>query len=252
MIITAVLIDDEKNNLDNLQMLLNRHCPEVQVVAMALDATEGRRIILEHQPGLVLLDIEMPGKNGFDLLRSLPQYDFEVIFVTAYDQYGIQAVKFAAIDYLLKPVNPDELQTAINKVITKNQSKKQNLHVENLIRIFQQQKEEQRIALPTQKETRFIATGDIVRCESSNNYTTFILANAEKILVSKPIYEYDELLGSYGFIRCHQSHLVNKKYIKSLIKEDGGYLLLDNGEQIPVSRNKKDLVSDAFKNAWRP
>lgn len=249
MKITAVLIDDEMNNLDNLHQLLKRHCPEVQVMATALNAEEGRRIILENQPDLVLLDIEMPGKNGFDLLKSLPQYDFEVIFVTAYDQYGIQAVKFSAIDYLLKPINPDELQLAINKVISKNRSKKQNLQLENLLRIFQQQKEDQRIALPTQKETRFIATGDIVRCESSNNYTSFVLANKEMILVSRPIYEYEELLGNYGFIRCHQSHLVNRKYIKSLIREDGGYLLMENGEQIPVSRGKKDFVIDALKNA---
>jgi two-component system, LytTR family, response regulator len=249
MKITAVLIDDEMNNLDNLHQLLKRHCPEVQVMATALNAEEGRRIILENQPDLVLLDIEMPGKNGFDLLKSLPQYDFEVIFVTAYDQYGIQAVKFSAIDYLLKPINPDELQLAINKVISKNRSKKQNLQLENLLRIFQQQKEDQRIALPTQKETRFIATGDIVRCESSNNYTSFVLANKEMILVSRPIYEYEELLGNYGFFRCHQSHLVNRKYIKSLIREDGGYLLMENGEQIPVSRGKKDFVIGALKNA---
>jgi two-component system, LytTR family, response regulator len=249
MKITAVLIDDERNNLDNLHQLLNRYCSEVQVVATAGNAADGRRMILEHQPDLVLLDIEMSGRNGFDLLKSLPQYDFEVIFVTAYDQYGIQAVKFSAIDYLLKPINPDELQYAINKVISKNRSKKQNFQLENLIRIFQQQKEDQRIALPTQKETRFIPTGDIVRCESSNNYTSFVLVNAEKIIVSKPIYEYEELLSNYGFIRCHQSHLLNKKYIKSLKKEDGGYLLMENGEQIPVSRAKKDLVSDALKNA---
>lgn len=210
MKITAVLIDDERNNLDNLHQLLNTYCSEVQVVATAGNADEGRRIILEYQPDLVLLDIEMPAKNGFDLLRSLPQYDFEVIFVTAYDQYGIQAVKFSAIDYLLKPINPDELQSAINKVISKNRFKKQNFQLENFIRIFQQQKEDQRIALPTQKETRFIPTGDIVRCESSNNYTSFVLVNAEKIIVCKPIYEYEELLSNYGFIRCHQSHLVNK------------------------------------------
>lgn len=249
MKITAVLIDDETNNLDNLHQLLNTYCSEVQVVATAGNADEGRRIILEYQPDLVLLDIEMPAKNGFDLLRSLPQYDFEVIFVTAYDQYGIQAVKFSAIDYLLKPINPDELQSAINKVISKNRFKKQNFQLENFIRIFQQQKEDQRIALPTQKETRFIPTGDIVRCESSNNYTSFVLVNAEKIIVCKPIYEYEELLSNYGFIRCHQSHLVNKKFIKSLIKEDGGYLSMENGEQIPVSRAKKDLVIDALKNA---
>jgi two-component system, LytTR family, response regulator len=248
MTIKAVLVDDEINNLQNLQQLLNRHCPEVQVLATALTADEGRRIILQHQPDVVFLDIQMPGKNGFDLLRSLSNYEFDVIFVTAFDQYGIQAVKFAAIDYLLKPINPEELQIAVSRVVAKSRNKKQNLQLENLINLFRQQKEDQRIALPTQKETRFIATGQIIRCESSNNYTSFYLSNEEKIIVSKPIYEYEELLAGYGFIRCHQSHLVNKKYIKSLIKEDGGYLLLENGTQVPVARSKKEMVIEAMKN----
>jgi len=248
MTIKAVLIDDEVNNLQNLQQLLNRHCPEVQVLANALTADEGRHIILQHQPDVVFLDIQMPGKNGFDLLRSLSNYEFDVIFVTAFDQYGIQAVKFAAIDYLLKPINSEELQIAVSRVVAKSRNKKQNLQLENLINLFRQQKEDQRIALPTQKETRFIATGQIIRCESSNNYTSFYLSNEEKIIVSKPIYEYEELLAGYGFIRCHQSHLVNKKYIKSLIKEDGGYLLLENGTQVPVARSKKEMVIEAMKN----
>ena len=249
MSIKAVLIDDEKNNLDNLAQLLRVSCPEVEICATARNADEGRTIILQHRPELVFLDIQMPGKNGFDLLQSLTQYDFEIIFVTAYDQYGIQAVKFAAVDYLLKPINVDELQSAVNRAIEKSQKKKQNLQLENLIQLLQQQqnKDEHRIALTTLKETRFIYTRQILRCESSNNYCTFYVADGEKLLVSKPIHEYEEILKGYGFIRCHQSHLVNKKYIKSWVKEDGGYLLLDNGTQIPISRNKKDMVGEALK-----
>lgn len=249
MSIKAVLIDDEKNNLDNLVRLLNTWCPEVEVCATARNADEGRNIIIHHKPELVFLDIQMPGKNGFDLLRSLTQYDFEIIFVTAYDQYGIQAVKFAAVDYLLKPINVDELQSAVKKAIEQSRKKKQNLQLENLIQLLQQQqhKDEHRIALTTLKETRFILTRQIIRCESSNNYSTFYIVNNEKLLVSKPIHEYEDMLKDYGFIRCHQSHLVNKKYIKSWVKEDGGYLLLENGEQIPISRNKKDMVSEALR-----
>jgi len=247
--IKAVLIDDEKNNLDNLAQLLKNCCPSVNIVAIARNADEGRNIILQHNPDLVFLDIQMPRKTGFDLLQSLTRYDFEVIFVTAYDQYGIQAVKFAAVDYLLKPINVDELQSAVNRAIEKSNKKKQNLQLENLIQLLQQQqnKEEHRIALTTLKETRFIYTRQIVRCESSNNYSTFYLADGEKLLVSRPIHEYEDILKGYGFIRCHQSHLVNKKYIKSWVKEDGGYLLLDNGAQIPISRNKKDMVSEALR-----
>lgn len=247
--INAVIIDDEQNNIDNLQYLLTRHCPQVQVAGAARNAAEGQALIEQHQPDLVFLDIQMPEKDGFELLQSLPGYRFEVIFVTAFDQYGIQAVKFAAIDYLLKPINAEELKTAVHKVAEKNRQQKQNLQIENLLQLLQhqQQKEEHRIALPTAKETRFVRTQEIVRCESTNNYTTFYFNNRERLMVSKPIYEYEELLSSYGFIRCHQSHLVNKRYIKSWVKEDGGYLLLDDQTQIPISRQKKDSIKEELE-----
>src|SRR5690349_14528823 len=233
MKIKAILIDDEVNNLHNLKALLATYCPEVEVLVTAMDANEGRSSIIQYQPDLVFLDIQMPGQDGFELLKSLPHYDFEVIFVTAYNQYGIQAVKFAAIDYLLKPINPEELRTAVNRVAIKNRQKKQNLSLENLVHLLRN-KEEQRIALTTQKETRFIPVTQIMRCESTNNYTIFFLSDGEKIVASRPIYEFEDLLGAHGFIRCHQSHLVNKKYIKSWVKEDGGYLLMVNGAQVPV------------------
>lgn len=248
--INAIIIDDEPNNITNLQQLLKQHCSTVTVAATAGDAGEGRKLLQMHQPELLFLDIQMPGENGFDLLKSLPAYDFEIIFVTAYDKYGIQAVKFSAIDYLLKPINTEELKQAVEKVQAKQKLKKQNLQLENLISFLQQQqhKEEHRIALPTAKETRFINPAQIVRCESSNNYTTFFLNDGEKILVSKPIYEFEELLQDYGFIRSHQSHLVNKKYIRSWVKEDGGYLLLDDKTQVPVSKQKRDLLKESLAN----
>ncbi|HLK29173.1 MAG TPA: LytTR family DNA-binding domain-containing protein [Puia sp.] len=240
----AIIIDDEQNNIDNLIKLLQKYCPDVIISAAAMNADDGRKIIIEQKPDLIFLDIQMPGKNGFDLLKSLSNHDFEIIFVTAFDKYGIQAVKFAAIDYLLKPINIEELKQAVNKAIGKTKQKKQNLQLENLLQLLQetQQKQEHRIALPTAKEIRFARTEDIIRCESSNNYTSFFLASGEKLIVSKPIYEYEELLSDYGFIRCHQSHLVNKKFIKSLLKEDGGFLLLEDNSQIPVSRQKKDYI----------
>jgi two-component system, LytTR family, response regulator len=242
----AILIDDEKNNLDNLRQLLLAYCPSVQVVATAMNTTDGKLIIHEHKPDIVFLDIQMPKKSGFDLLRELDQYTFEVIFVTAYDQFAIQAVKFAAVDYLLKPVNIEELQAAVDRAEIRSKQKKQNQQLENLLHLLSQNKEEHRIALATLKETRFVNTGTIIRCESSNNYTTFFLKDGEKLIVSKPIYEFEELLSGYGFIRPHQSHLINRSYIKSLVKEDGGYLLLENGVQIPISRAKKEDVIRAL------
>lgn len=244
--IRALIIDDEKNNIDNLKSLLQKHCPQVAVAATAMNADDGQTIILKHKPDLVFLDIQMPDKNGFDLLKSLPRYDFEIIFVTAYDKYGIQAVKFAAIDYLLKPVNVAELIHAVSKAIDKNKEKKQNRQLENLVRLLQQQKEDHRIALPSARETRFVFPYEIIHCKSYNSYTLFHFENGEQLMVSYPIFEYEALLKDYGFIRCHQSHLVNKKYVKSWVKEDGNYLVLSDGTQIPVSRQKKEGVKEAL------
>jgi two-component system, LytTR family, response regulator len=244
----AVLIDDENHNLDNLSQLLTTYCPQLNVCDTATNAEYGKTIILRHQPDIVFLDIQMPDKNGFDLLTELSQYDFEVIFVTAYDQYAIKAMRFAAVDYLLKPIDIEDLQSAVDRAIKECQSKVHNHHLENLIQIIKSQEKmsEHRIALTTMKETRFIKTNEIVRCESSNNYSTFFLQNNEKVLVCKPIYEYEEILKEYGFIRCHQSHLINTKFVKSWLREDGDRLLLFNGAEIPVSRNKKDTVKKAL------
>jgi two-component system, LytTR family, response regulator len=250
MSVRAVIIDDEQKNVDNISALLSTYCPQVEVIGTAFDAASGKLMILQMQPQLVFLDIQMPGESGFDMLRSLNRYNFEVIFVTAYDKYGIQAVKFAAVDYLLKPVNITELQLAVDKVIERLQYKNQNLQLENLIQLLQHQqhKEDHRIALPALKETRFVYTRDIIRCESSNNYSRFFLTDGEVLVVSRPIFEYEEILQDYGFVRCHQSHLVNKRFIKSWVKEDGQFLLLQNGTQVPISRNKKDIVAEALRS----
>jgi len=248
MSITAILIDDEQNNLDNLDRLLTQYCPEIEVIGSATNASTGKQLITTRHPQLVFLDIQMPGETGLQLLQQLPSLDFQLIFVTAYDQYGIQAVKFAAVDYLLKPINPLELQDAVRKAMLRHDERSRNAQLENLLQLLQRQpfKEEHRIALTTLKETRFLQTRQIIRCESDNNYCYFFLDNREKILVSKPIYEFEPLLKDYGFIRCHQSHLVNLQHIRSWIREDGGYLLLDNGDTVPVSRGKKEAVLQAL------
>ncbi len=248
MMITAVIIDDEQNNIENLRILLKQNCPQVTVTATALNATDGEKIILLQNPDLVFLDIQMPGKSGFDLLKSLTSYPFEVIFVTAYDQYGIQAVKFAALDYLLKPINIEDLKSAVQKAFQKSAIKKQNAQLENLITLLQQHqnKDTHRIALQSAREIRFVEAKKIIRCESANNYTTFFLLDGEKIVTSKPIFEYEDILQEYGFIRCHQRHLVNKAFIKSWIKKEGGYLLLEDQTQVPVSRQKKAYIKSIF------
>lgn len=248
----AILIDDETHNLANLQALLQAYCPQINVCATALAAEAGRALLYKHQPDLVFLDIQMPDQSGFDLLRSLPSYDFEVIIVTAYDQFAIQAMRLAAVDYLLKPVDIGELQTAVDKAMKQRRLKEQNRQLEHLVYLLkaQQTNEEQRIALATTKETRLVKVGEIVRCESSNNYTTFFLSDQDMLVVCRPIYEYEELLKGYGFLRCHQSHLVNKNYIKSWKKELGDFLVLIDGAELPVSRGKKEAVRQALNLAY--
>lgn len=242
----AVIIDDEQNNIDNLVLLLQKHCSEVQIAGTARQAGSGKELIEKEQPDLLFLDIQMPGKSGFELLRDLPEHNFQVIFVTAYDQYGIQAIKFSALDYLLKPVKSEELKEAVRKAGALLSKKQYNLQLDNLIHLLQQKQGPagHRIALTTLKETRFVETGTICRCESLNNYTRFFLENGEELLVSRSIYEYEELLKDYGFIRCHQSHLVNTRFVKSWLRKEGDQLVLQNGNSIPVSRNKKETVKE--------
>lgn len=248
--INAVIIDDEQNNIDNLLLLLKKHCPTVNVLESAREITTGRKIIQDLQPDIIFLDIQMPGGSGFDLLSKLGAIPCEIIFVTAYDKYAVQAFKFSALDYLLKPVDIASLKAAVKKAEVHLHIKRQDLHLKNLINLFhnKQKKDEHRIALASLKETRFVFTRQIIYCESSNNYTTCFLDSGEKIVASKPIYEFDEMLAEYGFIRCHQSYLVNKIYIKSLVKQDGSYyILLNDQTQIPVSRNKKEMLLTALQ-----
>lgn len=246
--IRAVIIDDEKNNIENMVSLLQKHELPVAIVGSATNADDGISTIVATNPDLLFLDIQMPEKNGFDVLKALPHYQFEVIFVTAFDQYGIQAVKFSAIDYLLKPVNPEELKTSIKKVEAKLNQRKQNFQLENLMELIKNKdaKKDHKLALASTKEIRFVHTDEIIRCESSNAYTQFYLTDGKNIMVSKPIFEYEEMLSNYDFIRCHQSHLVNSKFIKSLVKEDSGYLLLNDDTRIPISRGKKENVLKAL------
>lgn len=243
----AILVDDEKSNLENLRTLLQKHCPQVTIIASASNVVDAVDAIEAHQPDLVFLDIQMGDETGFDVLKQLPIRNFEVIFVTAYDQYGIQAVKFAALDYLLKPIDIQELKEAVNKA----EQKRAQLPTAQLDFLLQQLKKPEssssKIALQMQSEIRYVALEEIVRCEADNTYTHFFLSDNEKILVSKSLKEYADLLKPSGFLRSHQSHLVNPKYVKSWLKEDGGILLLVSGEKIPISKPNKDTVKLALQ-----
>lgn len=244
----AILIDDEISNLENLRTLLEKHCPQVTILATAQNVSEGVTEIEKHLPALVFLDIQMGDQTGFDVLKLLPKRNFEVIFVTAYDQYGIQAVKFAALDYLLKPIDIEELINSVNNAEQKLRSKTQTSQLDFLMQqLTKPEANVSNIALQMQSEIRYVALSEIIRCEADNTYTYFFLANGEKILVSKSLKEYADLLRPKGFLRAHQSHLVNPKYVKSWLKEDGGVLLLTSHEKIPVSKPNKETVKLALQ-----
>ena len=244
----AILIDDEISNLENLQTLLEKHCPQLSVVATAQNVSDAVDAIEKHLADLVFLDIQMGEQTGFDVLKQLPTRNFEVIFVTAYDQYGIQAVKFAALDYLLKPIDIDELMNAVNKATHKLAAQIQTSQLDFLLQQLKKPETNvSKIALQMQSEIRYVALSEIIRCEADNTYTHFFLSGGEKILVSKSLKEYADLLRPKGFLRTHQSHLVNPKYVKSWLKEDGGILLLMSGEKIPISKPNKDTLKQALQ-----
>lgn len=244
---TALIVDDETSNRENLQQLLQKYAPDVQVCAFAENVDEAIQAIGAHRPQLVFLDIQLHEQSGFDLLKQLDEINFEIIFVTAYDQYGIQAVKFAALDYLLKPIDIDELKFAVNKARLAVQQRQKNDRLDYLLDYLKDDNQvKPRIALPMFGETRYVNINDIVRCEADNTYTRFMLIGGERILVSKTLKEYADMLVNHGFLRTHQSHLVNMAYVKSWLREDGGCLLLTDQTKISVSKLKREQVKDAL------
>jgi two-component system LytT family response regulator len=243
--VQAVIADDEISNIENLTIMLNKYCPKIVVAGTATSVDQALLVIREVNPSILFLDIQMPDKGGFDLLKSITSPEFEVIFVTAYEQYAIQAIKFSAIDYLLKPININELVNAVNRALVNVEKKNKNERLENLV-LSISNKNQFRIASPGNKETIFINPETILFCKADNNYTIFYLQNKEKHVSSKPIFEYEELLSTHGFIRCHQTYLVNSVFIRSWIRVDGDRLLMDGGHEIPVSRNNKEKVKQAI------
>lgn len=248
----ALIIDDEQSNIENLSTLLNTYCPRVITAGSANTIDAALEKIGSELPDLIFLDIQLGDHSGFDLLKQLPNKDFEVIFVTAFDKYGIEAIKFAALDYLLKPVEIPELVLAVNKAEDKLTAKQQTQQLNFLLNhLRNEDAAPAKIALPQLHEIRYVAINDIIRCEADNSYTLFYLVNNDKIMVSRSIKEYSDLLKPIGFLRTHQSHLVNSKFVKSWIKEDGGALLLNNGDKIPVSKPNKATVQATLNKHLR-
>ena len=236
----AVIIDDEAKGRLALKEKLKQYCPGVEVVAEASNGKEGIAAIEMHHPQIIFLDIEMPVMNGFEMLNNISDKNFHIIFTTAYDQYAIKAIKYAAFDYLLKPIDIEELKTAVLKLDTKEtlQTGKQ---IELLQQNMQQPKKNlHKLAIPTLEGLFFYDINDVVHLEANSNYTHIHFLNKTKILASKTLKEFEELLPGDIFFRPHHSHLINLNYIKRYIKGDGGQIELQNGTYVDVSRRKKD------------
>lgn len=241
--IQAIIIDDEIDSIDTLQWKLENYCPEVQVKATFKDPTKGLGHLKNHSIDLLFLDIQMPKLNGFDILQAFPTLPFDVIFTTAYDDFGIQAIKFSALDYLLKPVQVNELQQAVEKHLSKNRNNALNQkQVELLFKNLQLEQTGQPglIALSTKESIEFVPPEEIVLCASDSNYTIVHFTDGRKKMIAKTLKEFDLMLSKYYFYRPHHSYLVNLKQVKEYIRADGGYLLMRNKMTIPISKNKRE------------
>jgi two-component system LytT family response regulator len=242
----AIIVEDEQANREELSFLLATHCPSIELVGEAINAEQGAELILHARPDLVFLDIIMPHKTGFDMLKMLDGYDFSLVFVTGHHQFGIEAVKASALDYLLKPVQATELVQAVWKASRVQTRKDVTGQVANLLHVLHSnERTDHRIVLPLMKELRFELPSNIMRCEAANSYTWCHMANGEKLMLSRTLGEFEKLLAPYGFMKCHHSHLVNRVFVKRMVVEDRVYeLVMANKERIPVSRLKKDLIKD--------
>ncbi len=244
----AVIIDDISLAIETLKADIADYCPEIKILGTADGVVSGAKLVKKLNPEIIFLDIEMNDGTGFDLLELLHPPIPKVIFTTGSHEYAIKAFRYAAIDYLLKPIEGELLAQAVQKAKSQHSTSGEQVAI---AKSTINDSSNSKLALNTQKELKIVEIADIIRCESFSNYTTFFLKDTTKVIVTKPLKEYDLILSEKGFLRTHQSHLVNKIYIHSYQKKDGGYLLLnDNESRIPVSVRKKSEIIAALKNAF--
>jgi two-component system, LytTR family, response regulator len=252
-LLRTILVDDETPGLESMQRLLELNCPDVEVIASANTADKAIEKIKKLQPDLIFLDIAMPGKNGFDLLREMNDGKMEVIFVTAHNEFMIEAFHFSAIDYLLKPVDEDLLIDAVKRARTRIVEKSGNKNIDTLLYNVQQKQtpKNMRLCIPSLKGFQVVELDEILYAEASNNYTNFHFINKKIICTAKSLFEYEELLADAGFVRIHKSFLVNLLHVKEYIRGEGGSVILSDGNTIEVSRRKKDLLMTKMKEFYK-
>jgi two-component system LytT family response regulator len=237
----TIIVDDEQDAVGFITSIIKEYCPSLVVTGSANNAMDGMAIIREKNPDLVLLDVEMPHGSGFDLLAQFPEKTFDVIFITAFNHYAIRAIKYSAVDYILKPININEFILAVEKVTEKRTH--EHLPDHNLETLLENLRSPlpARLAIPTSEGMEYINTHEIIRIEAERSYCWFYLTGKRKMLVSRNLKEYQDLLNDRSFFRSHNSHLINLEFVKKYIKADGGSIVMEDGSQVPVSRTRKDL-----------
>ncbi len=237
----TIIVDDEIDAVKFIESIITEYCPKIEVVGRAHSARDGVKLINEQEPDLVFLDVEMPHGSGFDLLSQFPQKTFDVIFITAFNHYAIKAIKFSAVDYILKPINISEFIDAVKKVEAGQLKKKdRNFNFDTLLENLRSSMPS-KLAIPTSDGMEYLNTNEIVRVEADRSYSWFFLEDGRKYLVSRNLKEYQELLSDRNFFRTHNSHLINLCFVKKFIRQEGGYIQMENESTVPISRGKKDL-----------
>jgi two-component system LytT family response regulator len=249
----AVLVDDEPRGLTSLQKLLEYNCPVVEVAALCSSADEAKAVIADLQPQLVFLDIDMPEKSGFDLLDEIGDPNFEIIFVTAHNDFMLQAFRFSCVDYLLKPVDDNQLVEAVNRAARRFEGERSGGNLETLLYNLKtgQGGQKLKICITSLKGFQVVKLSDIIYCEANRNYTIFHLQNQKPICASKTVYDYEILLEDSGFARVHKSFLVNLEHVKEYNRGEGGTVVMSNNYELEVSRRKKELFLSKMKEFYK-
>lgn len=251
--IKAVIIDDDAILREGMRMMLKHYAPEISIIGEAESVKTGIEIIENLSPDVVFLDIQMNDGSGFDILEKLNQklgkISSHIVFITAHEKYAIKAFRFSALDFLLKPVDPDELKNVISKIKNVLHQNENFEHIKLFLENINKKNESfKKIALSTSEGIHLFEIKDIIRCESEDNYTRFFIKNHKPVLISKTLKEYEELLTEHGFERIHQSHLININELKSYIKKDGGFVVMSDNSQLPVSQRKKERLQELISS----
>lgn len=240
--IRAVIVDDETSGIEVLEYTLQRYCKDVEVIKSFTSSLEAAEAIPLLQPDVLFVDVEMPQMNGFELVEKLSKLKLQIIFTTAYNEFALKAFRVSALDYLLKPIDADELKSAVNKL--KSLKREENPAMDALLEYMKTQQQVKKISIPTDKGIVFIEISQVLYCTSDGPYTTFQLEGGASIISSKSLGEYEQQLSDKGFYRIHNSSLINVQHLKKFIRQDGGYVEMSNGEHLTVSRRKRDEFLD--------